>query len=48
MTELWKPQNVENTSQILLKMFFFLTDMHCTEGFVEVKISKNQRLLAEK
>ena len=39
-------QKVENTSQILLKMGIF--DTESTEGFVEVKISKSQRLLAEK
>ena len=41
-----KPQKVGNTSQILLKMVLF--DTESTEGFVEVKIIKSQRLLAEK
>ena len=41
-----KPQKVGNTSQILLKMVLF--DTESTEGFVEVKTSKSQHLLAGK
>ena len=46
MAELQKARKIRNTYQILLKIVLF--DTESIEGLVEVKISKNQRLLTEK
>ena len=46
ITELWQPWKTRNTYQIWLKMVLF--DAEFIAGFVKIKTSKNQCLLAEK
>ena len=43
---IWKLQKIRNTYQMLLKMVLFEAEF--MEGFVKTKLSKEQRLLADK